>query len=56
MKERVEMRTATQLRALALALQDSLTRIGNRRSFDERLEQEVRRSRRVQTPVALPMI
>ncbi len=50
------MRTATQLRALALALQDSLTRIGNRRSFDERLEQEVRRSRRVQTPVALPMI
>ena len=54
MKERVELRTAGQLRALAL--QDGLTGIGNRRSLDEQLEQEVRRARRVQAPVALLMI
>ena len=54
MKERVELRTAEQL--LALALQDSLTGIGNRRSFDERLLQEVRRARRLRTSVALLMI
>ena len=54
MKERVELRTAEQLRALAL--QDSLTGIGNRRSFDERLEQEIRRARRLHTPVGLLMI
>jgi len=54
MKERVELRTAEQLRALAL--QDSLTGIGNRRSFDEQLEQEVRRARRMQAPMALLMI
>jgi len=54
MKERVELRTAEQLRALAL--QDPLTGIGNRRSFDEQLEQEVRRARRMQALVALLMI
>lgn len=54
MKERVEGRTAGQLRALAM--QDSLTGIGNRRCFDERLEQEVRRARRVRASVALLMI
>lgn len=53
-KERVELRTSRQLRALAL--QDSLTGIGNRRLFDGRLAAEMRRARRGRVPVALLMV
>ena len=53
-KERVEVRTSEQLRALAL--QDGLTGIGNRRQFDEQLAAVVGRARRGRTPVALLMI
>ena len=54
MKERVELRSNEQLRALALL--DSLTGVGNRRHFDKQLEIEVRRARRVGVPIALLMI
>ena len=53
-KERGELRTSQQLRALAL--QDGLTGIGNRRHFDECLAAEVRRARRMRSQVALLMI
>ena len=51
MKERVELRSSEQLRALALV--DGLTEVGNRRLFDRQLEIEIRRARRVGVPVAL---
>ena len=54
MKERVELRSSEQLRALALL--DGLTGVGNRRQFDTRLETEIRRARRVGVPVALLMV
>ncbi len=53
-KERVELRTSKQLRALAL--QDGLTGIGNRRHFDGQLAAEMRRARRGRVPVALLMM
>ena len=53
-KERVELRTCQQLRALAL--QDGLTGVGNRRQFDEQLAVEVARARRSRTPLALLMV
>ena len=54
MKERVELQSSQQLRALALL--DGLTGVANRRHFDEQLELEIRRARRVGVPVALLMI
>ncbi len=54
MKERVELRSSEQLRALALL--DGLTEVGNRRLFDRQLEIEIRRARRVGVPVALLLI
>ncbi len=54
MKERVELRSVEQLRDLAL--RDGLTGISNRRHFDERLELEVGRARRVKTSLALLLI
>jgi len=54
MKERVELRSSEQLRALALV--DGLTEVGNRRHFDRQLELEIRRARRVGVPVALLLI
>lgn len=53
-RERVELRTSQRLRALAL--QDGLTGLGNRRHFDERLAGEVRRARRLRSSVALLLI
>lgn len=54
MKERAELRSSKQLRALALF--DGLTGISNRRHFDEQLDIEVRRARRAMVPVALLLI
>ena len=54
MKERVELRSREQLRALAL--RDGLTGISNRRHFDEQLEIEVGRARRVKASLALLLI
>lgn len=54
MKERGELQSSEQLRALALF--DSLTGIGNRRHFDEQLSVEIRRARRVGAPIALLLI
>jgi len=54
MKERVELRSSEQLRALALS--DGLTGISNRRHFDERLGVEIRRARRAGAPIALLLI
>ena len=54
MKERVELRSSEQLRALALF--DGLTGISNRRHFDERLGVEIRRARRAGAPIALLLI
>ena len=54
MKERVELRSREQLRDLAL--RDGLTGISNRRHFDEQLESEVGRARRVRTSLALLLI
>ena len=54
MKERVELRSREQLRDLAL--RDGLTGISNRRHFDEQLEIEVGRARRVRTSLALLLI
>lgn len=53
-RERVELHAIQHLRALAL--QDGLTGLGNRRHFDEHLEGEVRRARRLGSPVALLLI
>ncbi|MGI4940946.1 MAG: diguanylate cyclase [Janthinobacterium lividum] len=54
MKERVELRSSKQLRALTLL--DGLTGISNRRHFDEQLDVEIRRARRAGTSVALLLI
>lgn len=54
MKERAELRSSRQLRALTLL--DGLTGIGNRRHLDEQLEVEVRRAVRAGTTLALLMI
>lgn len=54
MKERVELRSVEQLRDLAL--RDGLTGISNRRHFDEQLELEVGRARRVKASLALLLI
>lgn len=53
-RERAELRASQRLRTLAL--QDGLTGLGNRRHFDERLEDEVRRARRLRASVALLLI
>ena len=54
MKERVEFRSSQLLRALALS--DGLTGVGNRRRFDEQIETELRRARRLGTPLGLLLI
>ena len=54
MKERVELRSVEQLRDLAL--RDGLTGISNRRHFDQQLEIEVGRARRVRASLALLLI
>jgi len=54
MKERAELRSSEQLRALAWL--DGLTGVANRRHFDKQLELEIRRARRVGVPVALLLI
>jgi len=54
MKERVELRSSEQLRALALF--DGLTGIRNRRHFDEQLEVGIRRARRAGASIALLLI
>jgi diguanylate cyclase (GGDEF)-like protein len=54
MKERVELRSSEQLRALTLL--DGLTGISNRRHFDEQLDVEIRRARRAGASVALLLI
>ena len=53
-REQVELRASQGLRALAL--QDGLTGLGNRQHFDERLESEVRRVRRLRSSIALLLI
>jgi diguanylate cyclase (GGDEF)-like protein len=53
-KERMEVRTAAALQALAL--EDPLTGIGNRRRFDEHLDAETRRAHRDGAPLALLLI
>lgn len=50
----LEKRRQTELESLAAL--DGLTGLLNRRSFDERLAQEVRRARRAEHPLALLMI
>ncbi len=54
-QERERMKTANELLEQT-ARSDALTDLVNRRGFDERLAQEVARSRRYGTPVALLMI
>lgn len=53
-KERAELRAIVQLQALAML--DGLTGLGNRRQFDQALDQEVQRAVRDHVPIALLMI
>ena len=53
-RERVELRTSGQLRALAM--QDGLTGIGNRRRFDEELAVAVRTARHRREPLSLLLV
>ncbi len=52
--ERAEQRATSALKEMALS--DPLTKLGNRRKFDEALETEFRRAERNQTPLTLLMI
>ena len=52
--ERAEQRATSALREMALS--DPLTKLGNRRKFDETLATEFRRAERNQTPLTLLMI
>lgn len=47
---------AAQRELMQLAFQDSLTEVGNRRAFDERLEHEFARARRNGTPICLVLL